>query len=332
MDKATPGARLRRQTMRSTGAGHTGVAILCSLMCHGVAATLFFMLSLTRVQQESNSPVAVAMVFEEDQPESSIPEAAPPAEPAAVASSSAPPVPAEPPSAQAAMPNDAAPATPSAPALPVEEDPAPPAAATSQPAPPLAAAPEASLPAPGIPELPLPSDHAVSVPPPVTTPAVPRARPAARPHPAPLRPTPPPVRPLQSRPVPQNSAEVPSPTQASPPPQRAGLPSQPTLPTPAFPAVVGAGWRNALAAWLQSHRSYPDAARQRSEEGTAVIRFTVARDGQVLAVTLVRSSGSATLDEAAQAMLRGVRLPFFTADMSQDQTTVTVPVRYRLNQ
>lgn len=51
----------------------------------------------------------------------------------------------------------------------------------------------------------------------------------------------------------------------------------------------------------------------------------------MLAVTLVRSSGSAILDEAAQAMLRGVRLPAFTADMPQDQTTVTVPVRYKLD-
>ena len=63
-----------------------------------------------------------------------------------------------------------------------------------------------------------------------------------------------------------------------------------------------------------------------------VIRFTAGRDGQVLAITLVRSSGLATLDEAAQAMLRGVRLPAFTADMLQEQATVTVPIHYRLDQ
>ena len=38
------------------------------------------------------------------------------------------------------------------------------------------------------------------------------------------------------------------------------------------------------------------------------------------------------LDDAAQAMLRGARLPPFTADMTQGQTTVTVPIRYRLEQ
>lgn len=95
---------------------------------------------------------------------------------------------------------------------------------------------------------------------------------------------------------------------------------------------MSAGWRNALAAWLERHRRYPEAARERSQEGTAVIRFTVRRDGQVLAVSLVRSSGSAILDAAAQAMLSGGPLPAFTADMQQDQATVTVPIRYRLDQ
>lgn len=95
---------------------------------------------------------------------------------------------------------------------------------------------------------------------------------------------------------------------------------------------MSSGWRNALAAWLQSRKSYPDSARRRSEEGTVVVRFTVGRDGQVIAVTLVSSSGSPTLDEAAQAMLRGARLPPFTTDMTQEQTTVTVPIRYRLEQ
>ena len=52
----------------------------------------------------------------------------------------------------------------------------------------------------------------------------------------------------------------------------------------------------------------------------------------MLAVTLVSSSGSAALDEAAQAMLRSARLPPFTTDMTQEQTTVTVPIRYRLEQ
>lgn len=63
-----------------------------------------------------------------------------------------------------------------------------------------------------------------------------------------------------------------------------------------------------------------------------LVRFSVARDGHVLEVTLVRSSGSPTLDEAAQATFRNARMPPFTTDMTQAQTTVTVPIRYRLEQ
>lgn len=125
---------------------------------------------------------------------------------------------------------------------------------------------------------------------------------------------------------------VPSaPVQALAPGPGAGLPT-PALSAPVAPAAgqVSSGWRNSLAAWLQSRKSYPEGARSRSEEGTATLRFTVSRDGQVLAATLASSSGSTALDEAALAMLRGARLPPFTPDMAQDVTTVTVPIRYRL--
>lgn len=100
--------------------------------------------------------------------------------------------------------------------------------------------------------------------------------------------------------------------------------------SPASPAETSAGWRTALSAWLQAHKAYPDAARSRNEEGTVVLRFTVGRDGEVLGVTLVRSSGSDTLDAAAQAIFRNTHVPAFTADMTQAQTMVTVPIHYRL--
>jgi TonB family protein len=64
----------------------------------------------------------------------------------------------------------------------------------------------------------------------------------------------------------------------------------------------------------------------------AVIRFTVGRGGEVLSVAILQSSGSPTLDAAALATLRGARLPPFTADMAQANATVTVPIRYRLEQ
>jgi len=95
-------------------------------------------------------------------------------------------------------------------------------------------------------------------------------------------------------------------------------------------AAAGADWRGSLAAWLQSHRTYPEEARRMSQEGRAVVRFTAGRDGRVLEFALVSSSGSAALDEAAQAMFRGARLPAFPAGMAQDRITVTVPIRFTL--
>lgn len=61
-----------------------------------------------------------------------------------------------------------------------------------------------------------------------------------------------------------------------------------------------------------------------------MLRFTVDRTGRVLQVTLVSSSGSATLDEAAQAMLRGAQVPPFPSAMTETEITATVPIRYAL--
>jgi protein TonB len=100
--------------------------------------------------------------------------------------------------------------------------------------------------------------------------------------------------------------------------------------TPAAPAAVSPDWQSALAAWLQAHRTYPQAARQDNEQGRVLVRFTVDRGGHVADVELVTSSRSRLLDDAAQTMLRGANVPPFPADMTQDRAVITVPLRYRL--
>jgi protein TonB len=94
--------------------------------------------------------------------------------------------------------------------------------------------------------------------------------------------------------------------------------------------AITPGWQNALAAWLEAHKTYPDAARRQGEQGRAIVRFTIDRGGQVLDVQLVSGTGSASLDEAVERMLRGARLPVFPPGMDQAQVTVTVQIRYRL--
>ncbi len=87
-----------------------------------------------------------------------------------------------------------------------------------------------------------------------------------------------------------------------------------------------------MSAWLQSHKTYPDEARERGEQGSALVRFTVDRSGRVLEFTLVRGTGSVSLDAAVSRMLTGAQLPAFPPAMTQDRATITVQVRYALQQ
>jgi protein TonB len=123
-----------------------------------------------------------------------------------------------------------------------------------------------------------------------------------------------------------------SPSPAAAPP--APAPPAPAPPAPAPPphppAPPSRSWQAQLSAWLQAHKTYPQAARERRQEGAPTIRFTVARDGRVLAVSLVQSSGSPMLDAAATGLLQGAQLPAFPPEMSQQEVTVEVSIRYTM--
>ena len=83
-----------------------------------------------------------------------------------------------------------------------------------------------------------------------------------------------------------------------------------------------------MAAWLQAHKTYPEAARRDGAEGRVVVRFTMDGNGAVTDVMLVAGSGAAALDEAAMALLRGARLPPPTP--ASERLSVTLPIRYSL--
>ena len=110
----------------------------------------------------------------------------------------------------------------------------------------------------------------------------------------------------------------------------------PALPTPSPPPpaptgpVVSAGYRAALSSWLESHKRYPDSARERGEEGRAVLRFRVDRSGRVLSYAVVQSTGHPDLDAALDQMMRGASLPPFPADMTASEVEVSVAIRFAL--
>jgi protein TonB len=91
-------------------------------------------------------------------------------------------------------------------------------------------------------------------------------------------------------------------------------------------------WQSQLTAWLQAHKRYPEAARDMDEEGNVAIRFTVAPDGHVTDVSVVRGSGVPILNDAALAMLRGATVPALPPGMGQSAITITVELRYALDE
>jgi protein TonB len=95
--------------------------------------------------------------------------------------------------------------------------------------------------------------------------------------------------------------------------------------------LIDPGWARAVSAWINAHRHYPIEAQRRFETGRVVVRFMVARDGQVEDVTLVQGSGHHRLDDATLSMLRGATLPPFAPGMAAARIPITEAVIYALD-
>jgi periplasmic protein TonB len=194
-----------------------------------------------------------------------------------------------------------APTPPAAPPPPpqpvVEQPPPPPPPVVEQPPPPPAA--EAETPPP---------------------PPKPVPKPAPKPRPRPPQPT---VERQPEMPLPLPVAPAPAPVAA--PPQVASLPPS----APAAP-VISSDYRSMLSTWLETHKHYPEEARQRGEEGRAVLRFRVDRMGRVLDYSVVSSTGFGDLDAAVENMMRGATLPPFPPSMPEPEIEVSVAIRFGL--
>ena len=75
---------------------------------------------------------------------------------------------------------------------------------------------------------------------------------------------------------------------------------------------------------------YPSEARRLHQEGTVLLRVQVSARGRVEAVELARSSGTSSLDEAALQGVRGWEFEPARRGDTPIASTVTVPVRFRL--
>ena len=131
--------------------------------------------------------------------------------------------------------------------------------------------------------------------------------------------------------APQGSAAA----QSTPAPD-AHAPSQaaagPTSAGPAASADAVRGWQAELLGRLQHAKRYPDAARERDEQGVATVSFVLDRGGHVLSAALVRSSGSAALDGEALALVqRAEPLPPMPPVMAGGSIRLTVPITFALH-
>lgn len=86
-----------------------------------------------------------------------------------------------------------------------------------------------------------------------------------------------------------------------------------------------------LRAWLEAHKTYPKRARMRREEGVVHLRFAVDRQGRLLAGDITRSSGHASLDTEALAMLdRSNPFPGAPHGVRGERIEISTPVEFFL--
>jgi protein TonB len=91
-----------------------------------------------------------------------------------------------------------------------------------------------------------------------------------------------------------------------------------------------AGWRKKVAELIGAKYSYPRSAQLRGEQGAAKVKIDFSGAGKILAVNLVKSSGSAILDREA------VRIPTKVASFPPpppgSAAQVVLPIVWKIEQ
>ncbi|KAA2215172.1 energy transducer TonB [Teichococcus oryzae] len=151
--------------------------------------------------------------------------------------------------------------------------------------------------------------------------------------PPPVQAAPPPPRPAPPRPVarPSPSSDAPRRADAAPAPAPSA-PSAAAAPAPpGRMAAPPASYISRLNAALARAKRYPNSARIRRQEGTAVLNFHLDRGGRVLSWQVVRSTGHAELDRAVGEMIeRASPLPPPPDDLPGSTVELAVPVNFSL--
>jgi protein TonB len=91
-------------------------------------------------------------------------------------------------------------------------------------------------------------------------------------------------------------------------------------------------WKKLVVSALERNKRYPAAAQTRGEHGTAQLAFSLDRQGKVMASRIVKSSGSATLDQETLDLVRRAQpFPPPPAAMPGAQIDLAVPIQFNMH-
>ncbi|MDM7321917.1 MAG: energy transducer TonB [Gammaproteobacteria bacterium] len=185
--------------------------------------------------------------------------------------------------------------------------------------------------------VPVPVTETVIAPEPVPIPKSeppPKPQPKSKPEtpkPAPVAKLPRQVSPIEASPpspVLETSAQPEKPVVA-PPTEVVSSPPVPVQPTPN--ADLENAYRARIRAAVDAHKHYPPLARRMGQEGQVKLAFTVDAEGRLLDVTIITSSGSASLDEAAlQAVRDAAPFPPFPEGSQRQRWNFSIPLTFSL--
>ena len=165
---------------------------------------------------------------------------------------------------------------------------------------------------------------------PLSEPKLPKLAPSPAPHPAVTLPAPQPPKPkpkvkrTEPPPLPQPQS---APLAPPAPPAPAATPQILTNSSPA----ARASWQAQLVAWLEKYKRYPRVAQEQRQQGMVHLRFTIDREGKVLASEINKSSGFELLDEEVLALIqRAQPVPAPPPEVTGNRIEMLVPVSFSL--
>ena len=96
--------------------------------------------------------------------------------------------------------------------------------------------------------------------------------------------------------------------------------------------AILASYKSEVLAMIETHKSYPAAARRLGQEGEARIRFRVGSNGALSDIELISSSGAEALDQAAlDALAASSPLPPIPEELQVESLALSVTLVFTLN-